>query len=149
MLRVWLALSGCSLCVQRRPERQQHLLIRPVWNWSFLTFLLGLWLSFPFISFFSSNSLDRWLSSVSHDEYWLLVSITSVGGDGIVPHEAFLSLSLPDLFTNSSSIYQRFFLAFYIKIPSKIIAWLRRQNLWFVLLKFVLKRTTQLSSDLK
>lgn len=109
-LLVSLSLFECNLYA--RPKSGYDDVISDgsgAWYKQFLTFLPCRWLSFPFTSFFSSNSLDRWLSKVSHDEYWLLVSITSADGDGIVPPEAFLTLSLPALVTNSSSIYRQFF----------------------------------------
>lgn len=82
VLLVWLAPSGCTLCAPRRPVNCA-IKSRAPEPCTLLTFLLDLFPSFPFTSPLSSNSLDRWLSSVSHDEYWLLVSIAS-DGDGIV-----------------------------------------------------------------
>lgn len=84
-LHVWLFPSECNRCAQRKSVDQLR-----CWKGksttvlSVLTLRLVLWPSLPFTSFFSSNSLDLWLSSVSHDEYWLLVSIASAEGDGIV-----------------------------------------------------------------
>lgn len=131
--RVLLAPSGYNLCARWKPvgEKNEILLseIEKFYAKSRLTFRLDLW--FPFTSFFSSNSLDWWLSSVSHDEYWLLVSIASADGDGIV---SYFIASASRLSSHFSQFSLRFFLVSFFSLensqPKHRSTFVKGKNLW-------------------